>query len=202
MRPINRDRHRDRQFQIDYHLGRNDAPEFDAGQPERVGLARYLLGTTLRGRLTAGTRKIVELGCGAGDISGLYSRGADIVYGYDVVPVAKEICARRWPNMNFTLGPVEEQEPIDCDVLVMCEFLEHVDDPISIVKNWLPHAKFAIIGHPLDDKDGMEYGHCWSYEESDWHKWYEDNGFSVVEKHVFPMGSWDRMILGVGGRDE
>lgn len=199
MRRINdRPDGREKDFQLDYHLGRNDAPEFDAGQPERIGLARWLLGTTLRGRLPAGTRTIVELGCGAGDISGLYSRGADIVYGYDVVPVAKDICARRWPGMNFILGPVEDQEPRDCDILIACEFLEHVANPHGILDDWMPRAKYAIIGHPLDDQDGMEYGHCWSYTEQDWDDWYTSRGFEVIEKFIFPMGNWDRMILGVG----
>lgn len=211
MTPLHGGRTRD--FQLNYHLGRNDAPEFDQGQPGRIDLARFLVEKILIKDLTRRPLRLVELGCGAGDITGPYSQGqvftgprgevntAGIeVHGYDVVPVAKQKCAARWPLMQFHLGPVEEQEPIDCDVLVMCEFLEHVADPISIAKAWMPHARWAIIGHPLDEPDPpYEHGHCWSYSEEDWLNWFGLAPMPIWEKFVFPMGYFPTMIMGHGG---
>jgi Methyltransferase domain len=187
---------RSRQEQIDYHLRRNDAPEFDQQQPGRIDLARFLIDKILKKDLTRRPLRFIELGCGAGDITGPYS-GEIEVHGYDVVPVAQEKCATRWPEMKFHLGAVEDAEPQDCDLLVMCEFLEHVDDPIKIVTDWLPRAKWAIIGHPLNEPDPpYETGHIWSYTQEDWYHWFEIGGHHVWERLNFPMGYWDTMVIG------
>lgn len=187
---------RSRQEQIDYHLRRNDAPEFDKGQPGRIDLARFFVDKILKKDLTRRPLKFIELGCGAGDITGPYSNDIE-VHGYDVVPVARETCNRRWPNMQFHLGPVEEAEPQECDLLVMCEFLEHVDDPISIVQKWLPLAKWAIIGHPLNEPNPpYETGHIWSYTRRDWHNWFDMANHHVWERIEFPMGYYEAMVLG------
>ena len=184
--------------------------EFDKGQPGRVDLARFLVDKILIKDLRqvfSQPIKIVELGCGAGDISGPYSSAVVLrdgwvtypaeVHGYDVVPAAKEACARRWPNMQFHLGPVEDQPPQECDLLIMCEFLEHVDDPVKIVQDWLPLAKWAIIGHPLNEPDPpYEPGHIWSYRLEDWHRWFTIGGHHIWERFLFPMGYWDNMVMG------
>lgn len=193
---------RTRDQQIGYHLDRNDAPEFDKGQPGRIDLARFLVDKILKKDLPERPLKFIELGCGAGDITGPYSNGQGIeVHGYDVVPVAAQTCARRWPTMEFHLGPVEEAEPQDCDLLVMCEFLEHVDDPLKIVSDWLPRARWAIIGHPLDEPNPpFETGHLWSYTLADWQHWFELGDHHVWERFLFPMGHWDNMVIGHSAR--
>lgn len=221
---------RTREEQLFYHTNRNDAPEFDKGQPGRIDLARFLVDKILKKDLTKRPLTIVELGCGAGDITGPYSGerlilntdhrpkavhvssttsttaridNEIIVHGYDVVPVAQETCARRWPDMVFHLGPIEEAEPIECDLLVMCEFLEHVHDPWAIVKAWMPKAHFAIIGHPLDEPNPpLETGHIWSYTLADWYDWFEQTGFHVWEQFRFPMGGWPNMVMGHGSRKD
>lgn len=217
---------RTRDEQIEYHLHDGRAPEFDKGQPGRIELARFLVDKILAKELTERPLKFVELGCGAGDITGPYSasrwmteglpspdgapwEGFDSgdpemaidrqieVHGYDVVPMAKEVCARRWPNMQFTLADVEDIEPYDCDLLVMCEFLEHLDDPIKIVRRWLPKARWAIIGHPLNEGNPpIEPGHIWSYTLEDWHAWFPMGQHYPMERFVFPMGSYPEMIMG------
>ena len=187
---------RSQKEQVDYHLRRNDAPEFDKGQPGRIDLARFLVDKILKKDLTRRPLKFIELGCGAGDITGPYANEVE-VHGYDVVPVARETYARRWPNATFHLGQVEEAEPQECDLLVMCEFLEHVDDPISIVQKWLPLAKWAIIGHPLyEPNPPYETGHIWSYTREDWYAWFEMAGHHVWERLEFPMGYYDTMVIG------
>lgn len=214
MKPLHGGRTED--WQIQYHLGRNDAPEFDKGQPGRIDLARFLVEKILWKDLRRRPLKIVELGCGAGDISGPYGEGWPYitprgaidttgieVHGYDVVPIAEQKCHERWPHMQFHLGKVEEQEPQDCDILIMCEFLEHVADPIRIAREWMPRARWAIIGHPLNEPDPpYEFGHCWSYTEEDWLNWFSFGPMPVWEKFVFPMGYFETMIMGHGGNPD
>lgn len=192
---------RSREFQLGYHLKRNDAPEFDQGQPGRIDLARFLIEKILLKDLRRRPLRIVELGCGAGDVSGPFSlndmmyvspRGAIDTYGIevvgiDVVPIAKEKCAARWPDMKFILSAVEDVEPMDCDILVMTEFLEHVADPISIASRWMSRAKWAVVGHPLNEPDPpYEHGHAWSYTMEDFHRWFSFGPMPIWE--VFQIG--------------
>lgn len=211
MRRINGSAGRD---QLAYHLGRNDAPEFDIGQPGRIDLARFFIEKMLLKDLRRRPLRIVELGCGAGDVTGPYSGGNVYTFprgsidcqdieaiGIDVVPVAKEKISRRYPSMQCIVAPVESLEPIECDLLVMTEFLEHLADPVAVTKAWMARTQWALIGHPLDEPDpGYEHGHSWSYTEDDWLDWFGDNGFHAWEKITFPMGHWDRMIMGHGSR--
>lgn len=190
---------RTRDEQIAYHLADGRAPEFDQSHPHRIELARGLVDKAVG---VGQEQTIVELGCGAGDISGLFSTsGVHRVHGFDVVPAAREACARRWPLMQFTLGPVEDVVPFECDVLVLCEFLEHVDDPIAIARDWLPKARQVVIGHPLNEPDPpLETGHIWSYTTDDWENWFAIGGHVRQERIIFPMGPWPDMVIGRGVR--
>lgn len=214
MRPLHGGR--TREFQIDYHLGRNDAPEFDKGQPGRIDLARFLIEKILAKDLRRRPLRIVELGCGAGDVSGPFS-GAAVwdnprgtidcmqieVIGIDVVPIAKQKVAERYPDMKFMLADVQDVDPIDCDILVMTEFLEHLADPIMVASTWMPHAKWAVIGHPLDEPDPpYEHGHSFSYSMEDFHAWFAMAPMPIWEVFRFPMGYYDNMVMGHGGNLE
>jgi hypothetical protein len=206
---------RSQQEAWDYHTGRNDAPEFESSQAGRVDLARFLIDKILAKDLHRRPLTIVELGCGAGDVTGPYSRPIEVhisdqdfpepsgidVHGYDIVPVAGEKIARRYPNMTFHLGPVEDVTPYPCDILVMTEFLEHVTDPLAIVKAWGPLAKWMVVGHPLDEPDPpYEPGHNWSYTREDWRNWFHVAGHHWWEELRFPMAAWDAMVIGHGCR--
>lgn len=206
---------RTQQEQLDYHTNRNDAPEFDVGQPGRIDLARFFIEKMLVKDLTYRPLRIVELGCGAGDVTGPYSdpeeelittrgaislRGIEVV-GVDVVPIAAQKIGERYPYMTVLISPVEELEPIDCDLLVMTEFLEHVHDPVALTAKWMPHAKWALIGHPLNEPNPpYETGHIWSYTKDDWAAWFHANNFHIWERILFPMGHWDDMVMGHGSR--
>lgn len=207
---------RSKNFQLDYHLKRNDAPEFDQGQPGRIDLARFLIEKILVKDLRRRPLRIVELGCGAGDVSGPFSGdgsfytprgsihcGGIEVVGVDVVPIAKEKCAARWPKMEFILSPVEDLEPMDCDILVMTEFLEHLADPLTVASKWMPHAKWAVIGHPLNEPDPpYEHGHAWSYSMEDFLGWFGLAPMPIWEVFRFPMGYYEEMVMGHGGNPE
>lgn len=196
-----------------YHLKDGRAPIFEVGQPGRIDLARMLLEKILLMEPKRPLR-IVELGCGAADISGPYSINATYKYprgwldtkgieviGVDWVPEAQRVSSQRFPGMTFIWSPVEDVAPMDCDILVLCEFLEHVADPVKIVADWLPRARYAIIGHPLNEPDPpFEPGHCWSYTEEDWHHWFALGDHFVQERFLFPMGPWPDMVMGWGVR--
>jgi 2-polyprenyl-3-methyl-5-hydroxy-6-metoxy-1,4-benzoquinol methylase len=185
--------------QIDYHLADGRAPIFDEGQPGRVEKAREYVDQLIAdfGRPVV----IRELGCGAADISGRYAE-ANEVYGYDVVPMAETVALERFPAMQFRLGPIERVTPEPCDILVLCEVLEHIYDPVRLVNSWLPLAKSVIIGHPLNEpKPYVEAGHIWRYNDQDYMNWFHLGGHQLVEVTKFSMGPFPEMVIGYGKRE-
>jgi hypothetical protein len=168
-------------------------------QTGRVNKAREII-STIMSRSSGKRMKIIEPGCSAGDISGFFSEDHDVL-GYDVVPAAVAATRERYPKMEVIECIAEDQEPQSCDILVLCEFLEHIDDPVALVKTWMPLAQYVVIGHPLvEDGWDPEEGHIWAYYPSDYDAWWPMGGHRMVESWTFPMGY--NMIIGWGERVE
>ena len=183
---------------IEYNLrdGGTAVSIFEDTQTYRVGKARWFVDALLQN--IPGRAKIVEPGCSAGDISGWFSQENDVV-GIDVVPAAVELSRKRYPNMTVIEARSEDVDPIECDVLVLCEFLEHISEPEEFVLRWLPKARYVLIGHPLNDPGGIEPGHIWSYTIEDYRDWYAMSGFYEIETHLF-SGPFPEMVMGIGAR--
>jgi hypothetical protein len=169
--------------------------EEDSVQKDRIERSRKMLSASIGGR--KGLR-VVELGCGTMDITGPFSQG-QIVYGVECNQEAVEIAARRWPNAHLNVFSLD---PESCDVLVCCEFLEHIENPSELIARWLPLAKRCVISHPLDgDISGdLSAGeHQWSFSKEDFENWFRIGGHQLVEHDVFNMGGY-QIILGRGER--
>jgi hypothetical protein len=188
--------------QIQYHLDDGRAPIFDFGQPERVAKARDYV-TRLVDHLAPLDRPLIirELGCGAADISGRYSQ-SHMVYGYDIVPMARQTALERFPSMHFQLIEVERVTPQETDILILCEVLEHIHDPVHLVSNWLPLSRTVVIGHPINEPEPcVEPGHVWRYDLQDYANWFSIGGHRLVESINFSMGPFPEMVLGYGIRE-
>jgi len=141
---------------------------------------------------------IVEPGCSAGDISGPFTDRAEVI-GIDVTPAAVKLSRERYPAMTVIEAEAEDLEPIDCDILVLCEFLEHITDPVAFAEKWMPKATFVVIGHPLNDPGGIERGHVWGYTYEDYLDWFRIGGHDMIETHLF-SGPFPEMVMGIGAR--
>lgn len=147
----------------------------------------------LRGDESDKVLRVIELGCGTADISGPFA-AKDFVYGIDCAAVQLEKARERFPRMVTREIPLEDLAPTACDVLVLCETLEHLDDPHELVKRWLPLAETCVISHPLDElKNNQHSGgdHCWSLSRGDFSAWFTIGGHEVVEATEFPMGNYN-----------
>lgn len=187
---------------IAYNL-RNGGQEFtvfEEAQNDRVMKARAIIARILDYDGRRGSKWIVEPGCSTGDISGPFAGGNTTVYGIDVTPGAAHAARQKWPNMVVYQKEVEELDPIPCDILVLCEFLEHITDPVGFVKKWVPLAKYVVIGHPIvGDGSDPEPGHPWAYYDEDFANWFPMGGHKLREAWEFPMGY--RMVIGWGERE-
>lgn len=190
---------RDFDAQVSYHTKAAYAANFTVEHPGRIQMAWKFVNEIIQREGKTGLT-IVELGCGAGDISGPYSHDHDVT-GVDVSIHAMTEVQKRFPEMTFVLGPVEVLSPIECDILILTEVLEHLVDPGKLVRAWLPKARYAVIGHPLDEPDPPhEPGHIWSYDKIDWEVWFTTGRHNSVKYETFPLGNWPEMILGYGKR--
>lgn len=170
---------------------------FEDAQTERVHKARQIIDGLLAH--CPPRARIIEPGCSAGDISGPYAKEHD-VWGIDVVPTAIELSRSRYPDMRLTLAAADELEPEECDILVLCEFLEHIVEPVEFVTRWLPKASFVVIGHPLvGDGYDPEPGHLWAYTGLDYENWFAIGGHTRGDAWTFPMGPYT-MVIGSGRR--
>jgi SAM-dependent methyltransferase len=184
---------------VEYNLrdGGTAVTVFGEAQKGRVDDAKEMLSVILE---TIGRRAtIVEPGCSAGDISGPFAEQHE-VWGCDIVPAAVKATEMRYPAMVVVGGMAEDMEPIPCDVLVLCEFLEHIHDPVAFVKRWMPLAKYTIISHPLV-RDGVwdpEPGHIWAYYEQDFWDWWPMGGHRMTAWSI--ANDAYSTILGMGER--
>lgn len=160
-------------------------------QKIRIEKSRHYLKMALL-ELGPGPKTIVELGCGVMDISGPLSTVHEVI-GVDCNPSAIAEAQKLYPEAVGSVSAIEDVEPIPCDVVVMCEVLEHLYDPTALVKKWLPSAKACVISHPLDEPldSGLSAGdHCWSYTEDDLRNWFVLGGHNLCEGEKFQMGSY------------
>jgi hypothetical protein len=170
---------------------------FEDTQRDRVHKARDII-STIMARSPGKRMEIIEPGCSAGDISGPFSIDHTVL-GFDVVPAAVAATRARYPAMMVMECVAEDQVPTSCDILVLCEFLEHIDDPVAFVKAWTPLARYVVISHPLV-RDGVdpEEGHIWAYYPEDFEAWFPLGGHKMVEAWTFQMGY--EMAIGWGER--
>jgi SAM-dependent methyltransferase len=99
-------------------------------------------------------RRIVEIGCGAGQVVGELSRDerfrAATFSGYDISPHAIELAARAPGRADYVCADLLSQPVADIDVLLCIDVFEHVPDYLGFlekVRGLAPHHVFHV---PLD----------------------------------------------------
>lgn len=137
-------------------------------------------------------KTVVELGANSCDISGQISMGHH-VKAWEVSPKCTEYIARTYPWVELHIEDVETATPVQADLLILCEILEHLTDPNELVKNWLPKARYALISSPLQgDRQGDLSGgeHVWTFDDSDFQEFALVGGHEVIEQFAFQMGQY------------
>jgi cyclopropane fatty-acyl-phospholipid synthase-like methyltransferase len=100
--------------------------------------------------------RILDFGCGLGDISNLLS-SFGTVDGIDLSPAATEIAAQRFPHINFSHGDLFE-EPIEdrsYHLVVSSEVFEHVaterrNDFLNRIERLLAPGGYLLLTTPND----------------------------------------------------
>jgi 2-polyprenyl-3-methyl-5-hydroxy-6-metoxy-1,4-benzoquinol methylase len=144
--------------------------------------------------------KLCEIGCGVLDICGPYALDSAIVTGYDFHESSVKFGMLQYPCAKIYCQDINTITDIDCDILVACEVLEHIDDPVLLMHNITKSTKLLVISHPINElaNSGITNGeHCWSYTEDDFDNWFIQNGFTIYSKEYFDNGRLHSLI-GIG----
>lgn len=171
--------------------------ENDTDQKYRIAAARENAGAVL----SYGTVRVVDLGCGTGDVGGyLSNKGAPIhVIGFEVNPDVAARARERWPLMEVRVEDLHTVEPIPCQLLIMTEILEHYDNPIDLVGKWMPKAEYAVYSSPENGDIEQDYSaneHMWSLAEEDFIKFAKAGGHDIISSKIVPCGIYScRMMV-------
>jgi len=115
-----------------------------------------------------GRRRMLDVGCGAGEyLQTMQQRGWD-VHGVDLSSVAVQEATRRVGHSKVTVGTLETLEPDlnEFDLITMNHCLEHVPDPRSTLQE--THRRLAVGGKVkiiVPDVSGFEaklFGRYWA----------------------------------------
>jgi 2-polyprenyl-3-methyl-5-hydroxy-6-metoxy-1,4-benzoquinol methylase len=75
--------------------------------------------------------RILELGCGIGDLAGMIIEEGYPYRGFDFSETAIDQCKALCPSGNFQVGDIynaDNYQPVDYSTVIALEVLEHVDD--------------------------------------------------------------------------
>lgn len=89
---------------------------------------------------------VLEVGCGPGDLAARIVPPQVIYLGMDIEAKQIEIASQRYPHLSFAIGSVCDLplESKSYDLIIACEVLEHLEDPMQglseiarVAKKWV-----------------------------------------------------------------
>lgn len=169
--------------------------ESDIDHAERLAATRKMIGVLLEKMNDGPSHKrfrIIELGCGAGDIGGFFSWGHN-AKGYDASHRALLAAQRRWNWMEFEVADIQTLKPEECDLLIACEVLEHIVDPAELLAKWLPGCRYAVVSSPIngDDTGDISGGeHVWNFHPGELEGMLIEGGHEVIDSKTATMGGY------------
>jgi SAM-dependent methyltransferase len=97
---------------------------------------------------------ICEVGCGSGEIlSRLEKIMPDPVNftGYEISPAAFELCQKRKTDRtHFMLGDFTEDNDRSCDLILIIDLIEHLEDCFQFLRAIKPRSTYKILHVPLE----------------------------------------------------
>ncbi len=106
-----------------------------------------------------GSERVLDAGCGHGEISNILSDSAAEVTGIDYDPHMVDLARERFPQCSFETADLQHwTRPGAYDVIFHCHTLEHCADPIAVLTNLAaslrPRGRM-VVEVPLQLKPGV-----------------------------------------------
>lgn len=171
--------------------------ETDPAHADRIKFSRRILGSGLAEHFQHGIEhhrraRIIELGCGTGDIGGIFS-WAHNVKGYEASTEAAILCARKWIWMDVKVADIQALDPHKADALIVTDVLEYLPDPAGLLNKWFPKVDLALVSSLLggDDEDTR----LWHFESGELEKMVFEAGHSILHSQNVEAGKQVEVIL-------
>ncbi|UCC26075.1 MAG: class I SAM-dependent methyltransferase [Gemmatimonadales bacterium] len=161
--------------------------------------------------LVPGRARVVEVGCGTGNVLGALPDDWDRV-GVDMSPDAVDIAAARYPALELSVGRAPDDvrgELIRADLVLFCDVLEHIEGDVETfeaVIREIPSGARVLITVPawmeLWSAHDESHGHFRRYDEARLTRLWRD--LPLDTRLVSPF-NWRlypvvRLIRGMGSR--
>jgi 2-polyprenyl-3-methyl-5-hydroxy-6-metoxy-1,4-benzoquinol methylase len=157
-------------------------------------------------------RKLLEMGCGLGDLLGLLQEDFTCI-GVDLIPFSIEQTKKNAPKAEAYVGDATDfsrYEPGELSVVVALHLVEHLPNPQQTIRDIYerlqpgglflfatPHPEYSLRRFKDRENDaiGKDKTHINCQIPSVWKQWCEDAGFTVLKQ--FGDGLWDVPYLPV-----
>lgn len=167
-------------------------PAWVKGQEEMAKYCKEMLGA----------QSVFDLGCGTGGLIEACMSQDIVVMGIDSNPLNKEFFDKRNPENEhrFICDMAQNVVPgNEFDVVVCIEVLEHIPDEVNekILAIWRDKCKFFIFSStPFTSTPEFDrqWGHINVKPTPHWIKFFEKNGFKMVQKLDFPT-KWSLLFV-------
>jgi len=133
----------------------------DKFQNTALGLSDELLSSLI----TSGDR-VADLGCGTGRWSRASAHRARQVFGIDANPNTLEKAKLLGGGVNYLALDLDarlDEMPI-VDLTLMIHFLEHIENPLALLKGIRKKSKKIVIEVPDFESDPLNYARLWTSE--------------------------------------
>lgn len=107
--------------------------------------------------------KILEIGCGAGQLAKMLIYGGfKYVKGFDFSKEAIKLCKANLPSEyhdKFIIGNVYEEDVYqeDFNTVICCEVFEHLDDDVEVLSNIKKNSKIIFTVPNFDSKSHVRF---------------------------------------------
>lgn len=133
----------------------------DKFQNSALGLSDELLSS-----LIAPGDRVADLGCGTGRWSRASAQKAGVVFGIDSNPRALEQAKLLGGGINYLALDLDTRldEMPNVDLTLMIHFLEHIENPLALLKGIRKKSKKIVIEVPDFESDPLNYPRLWKNE--------------------------------------
>ena len=102
---------------------------------------------TLRHYGARAPARVLEVGCGSGAVAGYLQKCGYAVVGVDTAGLLVRKGHERFPEVTFIVGRVDQVDPEmgPFDVIGLFDVLEHLDDPLALLRAALLHARRGAL---------------------------------------------------------
>lgn len=200
-----------------HKLGLRHSPEYEVQPNYTMKKSRLSSHSQLLDMVGPTKQRVLDVGCGKGDLANALSRRGHHVVGIDQFPPEREIDA--FYEANLFAGLPEEVLGERFDTILFADVLEHLPEPIAMLTqaagllrqngkilvslpnavHWSVRAQVAAGRFDYTNRGIMDRGHLRFFTRLSAERMFEQVGLRVCERRTSPV-PWENVLPPVLGK--